>query len=142
MPESYESTWAETGRFAPPGVAPEHLRAPPEEIGRVAAGTPLPARSALGPSPTDLLVQGWRFELAGAHHELDGIEEQLGYSSPPDAHVPDRVDALSRRLAGSVVMTHARHLGVIALAVIAGVVIGYLLARRAQLAEPAPARWV
>lgn len=99
MPISYPSTY---------------FRPPPEEMSRVGGG---------GAADAAEIATRYRFELAGAHHELDGIEEQLGLTTGPGDHVPDRLNLLSRTIAANVVMSRRQ----IARIVVGSALVGFLL---------------
>lgn len=91
---------------------------PPEEFARV-AGAPTA-------NPAELARQ-YQGELALSHHYLDGLEDDLRLRSPPDAHVPDRLDIVQKTIAGGVLLRQAQLVGILGGAIVVGVVIGYVV---------------
>lgn len=98
---------------------------PPEEFARAAGG-----RLA---DPAEL-VREYQGELALSHHYLDGLEQDMRLRTPPDAHVPDRLDVVQKAIAGGVVLRQASLVGILGGALVVGFVVGYavsvILARR------------
>ena len=109
--------------------------APPEEFARVGGPTRDPAE----------LVREYQGELALSHHYLDGLEQDLRLRTPPDAHVPDRLDIVQKTIAGGVLIRQAQLVGILGGAIVVGIVIGYIassvMARRRAAAQAEAMRY-